>query len=469
MKKYILHVFILFSTGIVLHAQEKVLHLSMDDAIDYAIQNNYDNKVAVNNISAAKERKWETTTLGLPQINGTVDYQYWLKQQVSLLPAAAFDNRESVIQTVEDFFGLTANGSPVPPQGFVPLVFGTKQSINASVTLSQLIFDGSYLVGLQSAKTYLKISEQAKEKTALSTREAVVNAYGNVLVAKKTLSILERNKQVLIKNLDQTQKIFDNGLTEEENIEQLQITLGNLESNIKNTERLQQIAYQMLNIALGININKQVVLTDDLEKLVLLHTDLELLSKKFDLKSHIDYKIAENNKTVNELLVKLEKSKAIPSLTAFINYGANANSDSFTFFNNEQKWFDYSLLGVSLNVPIFSSFGRKSRTAQAQIELDNTIIRLQEIEQKLDLQAQTAMSEYQLSIENYQTAAKNVRLAERIEKKQQVKFFEGLSSSFDLFQAQNQLYTQQNNYVQSMLNVIAKKAQLETAINIPLK
>jgi outer membrane protein len=469
MKKYILSVLVLFFMSIVINAQEKVLHLSMQDAIDYAIKNNYDNKVAAKNIDAAKERKWETTTIGLPQINGKVDYQYWLKQQVSLLPASAFDNRESVIQTVEDFFGLTANGSPVPPEGFIPLVFGTKQSVNASVTLSQLIFDGSYLVGLQSAKTYLKISEQAKEKTELSTREAVVNAYGNVLVAEKTLEILERNKRVLTKNLNETQKIFDNGLTEEENVEQLQITLGNLESNINNTRRLKKIAYQMLNIALGININKELALTDNLEELVLKNTDLELLSKKFNLENHIDYRIAENNKVANELLVKLEKSKALPSLSAFINYGANANSDSFTFFDSEQRWFDYSLLGVSLNVPIFSSFGRKSRTAQAQIELENTKTRLKEIEQKLDLQAQTAMSQYQLSIENYETATKNLRLAERIEKKQQVKFFEGLSTSFDLSQAQNQLYTQQNNYVQSMLNVIAKKAQLETALNIPIK
>ncbi|WP_075343740.1 TolC family protein [Tenacibaculum agarivorans] len=468
MKRYLLGVFVLFLVSSV-GAQEKVLRLSMQEAIDYAIKNNYDNKVAAKNIDAAKEKKWETTTIGLPQINGKVDYQYWLKQQVSLLPAAAFDNRESVIQTVEDFFGLTANGSPVPPEGFIPLVFGTKQSVNAAVTLSQLIFDGSYLVGLQSAKTYLKISEQAKEKTELATREAVVNAYGNVLVAEKTLEILNNNKRILSKNLNETQKIFDNGLTEEENVEQLQITLGNLESNISNTKRLKKIAYQMLNIALGEDIEKQLELSDNLENLVFENTDLELLSKTFNLEKHIDYRIARNNKTANELLVKLEKSKALPSLSAFLNYGANANSDSFTFFDGDQQWFDYSLLGVSLNIPIFSSFGRRSRTEQAKIELENTEIRLKEITQKLNLQAQTARSEYQLSIENYQTAKKNLQLAERIEKKQQLKFFEGISTSFDLSQAQNQLYTQQANYVQSMLNVIAKKAQLDNALNVPVK
>ncbi|TCI94223.1 TolC family protein [Tenacibaculum sp. M341] len=447
MKKYILSVFTFFLVGMSF-AQDDVLRLSMEEAIDYAVKNNYNNLIAAKNIEAAEERKWETTTIGLPQINGKVDYQYWLKQQISLLPAEIFGGQQGE---------------------FAEIAFGTKQSINAAVTLSQLIFDGSYLVGLQSAKTYLKISEQAKEKTELGTKEAVINAYGNVLVAEKSIEILENNKKILSKSLSETQKIYDNGLTELENVEQLQITLGTLENNLRNTVRLKAIAYQMLNITLGNVTNKKVELTDTLENLVFQETDLSLLAKSFNLENHIDYKMAKNDEEANQLLVKLEKSKALPSLSAFLNYGVNANSNSFTFFDSNQDWFDYSLLGVSLNVPIFSSFGRSSRTAQAKIKLENSSIRLQEIEQKLNLQAQTAKSEYQLSIENHETAKKNLSLAERIEKKQQVKFFEGLSSSFDLSQAQNQLYTQQNNYVQSMLNVIAKKAQLETALNVPVK
>ncbi|MFD0992468.1 TolC family protein [Tenacibaculum geojense] len=418
--------------------------LSLQEAIDYAIKNNYDNKIAAKNIEAAKEKKWETTTTGLPQISGTVDYQHWLKQQVQL---------------------ADINGDGVDDE----LIFGTKQSVNAGVTLTQLIFDGTYLVGLQSAKTYLKISEQAKEKTELATREAIINAYGNVLVAEKSLEILENNKQVLTKNLNETQKIFENGLTEEENVEQLQITLGNLESNIRNTERLKDIAYQMLNIALGNKINKTLELTDSLETLTLQYSDLSLLSKTFDINNHIDYQIAENDREANRLLLKLEKNRQLPTLSAFINYQYSSFSDEFSFFDSDQKWFDSSLLGVSLNIPIFGTFRLRSRIKQAAIELENSDIRLEETKQKLNLQAQKAKSEYQLSLENYETAKKNLNLAERIEKKQQVKFFEGLSSSFDLLQAQNQLYTQQNTYVQSMLNVIAKKAQLETALNIPVK
>lgn len=447
MRKYIYSLSVFFFTSFLL-AQEKEMSISMQEAIDYAIKNNYSNKIASKNIEAAKERKWETTTIGLPQIDGKLDYQNWLKQQVSLLP------------------GEIAGGAPGT---FVPVKFGTQQTMNASVTLRQLIFDGSYLVGLQSAKTYLKISEQAKEKTVLTTREAVINAYGNVLITEETISILDKNRKVLQKNLNETQKIYDNGLTELENVEQLQITLGNIESNLNNAKRMKEVAYQMLNISLGNSIEKKLVLTDSLNSLVITNTDLDLLIKVFDVKKHIDFKMAENDRESKRLLMKLEQSKALPSLSAFVNYGANANSNDFNFFNGDQKWFDYSLLGVSLNVPIFSSFGRKSKTARARIELENADIKKEEIKQKLRLQAKSAKSEYQLSIENFDTAKKNLALAERIEKKQQLKFFEGISSSFDLLQAQNQLYSQQNNYVQSMLNVIAKKAKLENALNIPIK
>ncbi|WP_047789960.1 TolC family protein [Tenacibaculum mesophilum] len=440
MRKYIYSVFVFFFTGYII-AQEKEMSLSMQEAIDYAIKNSYENKVSLNDIEAAKKKKWETTTIGLPQINGKVDYQNNLKQ---LFDAVDFNN-----------------------DGFPD--FGAKHSVNAGVTLSQLIFDGSYLVGLQSAKTYLKISEQAKVKTELATREAVINAYGNVLVTEKSIEILENNKKILEKNLNETQKTYDNGLTELENVEQLQITLGNVESNLRNAERLKEIAYQMLNVSLGNSIDTKLTLTSVLDSLVIDNTDLSLLATQFNIDNHIDFKIAQNDRESKRLLMKLEKSKALPTLSAFVNYNAVANSNSFSFFETSQKWVNTSVFGVTLNVPIFSSLGRSSRTAQAKIALENADIRLEEAKQKLNLQVQRAKSEYQLGIENYETAKKNLALAERIEKKQQVKFFEGISSSFDLLQAQNQLYTQQNNYVQSMLNVIAKKAQLENALNIPLK
>jgi len=429
-------------------SQEKTKGFSLKEAVNFAIKNNYNAKTAQNNVYAAKEKQWETTTIGLPKISAKVDYQNWLKQQISLLPAE-----------------ITGG----PAGTFIPVTFGTKQNVNAAITLNQMIFDGSYIVGLQSAKTYLNISKQAKVKTELSIREAVINAYGNVLIAEKSIEILKGNLKLLSKTLFDTKKIYQNGLTEEEDVEQLQITLTTVKSQLNRTIRLRDIGYKMLNISMGNLIDEKIVLTDNLDSLILENIDLNLLSKTFSVSNHIDYKIAENTKEGNRLLVLLEKSKALPTLKAFVNYGYAGNADSFDFFRSDQTWYNSSLLGVSLQIPIFSSFNRRSRTRQAKFDLENADIKLIEIKEQLSLQAAAAKSDYKFSIEQFQSAKQNLGLAQRIEKKQQIKFFEGVSTSFDLSQAQNQLYTQQQNYIQSMLDVIAKKAALENALNIPLK
>ncbi len=400
MKKIVLVLFTVFFIHVA-NAQEKTLQLSLKEAIEYALKNSYNTKIAKNDIKKAKEIVWETTAVGLPQVNARLDYQNFLKQPVSLLPAVAFDNRESVVETVEEFFDINRATSPEVPEGYIPVIFGTKQNVNASVTLTQLLFDGSYLVGLQASKTFLKISKQAEEKTELLTREAVINAYGNVLVTEKSIEILMENIKILEKNYSDAQKIYENGFNEEEDVEQLEITLGNIKNQLNSAIRMKEIAYQMLNISLGNSINTELLLTDSLEGLVEKNINLELIGKTFDFSNHIDFKISENDRETKRLMMKLEQSKALPSLTAFVNYGKQAFSDSFTFLNNNQQWFDSSLLGVSLNVPIFSSFSRKAKTAQAKIDLNNADIRLEETKQRLSLQAQKAKNEYQLSIENY--------------------------------------------------------------------
>ncbi len=438
--KRLLILFFLVSISTV-QSQENELKLSLNEAIDYAIKNSYNTKVANNDIEAAIKRKWETTTIGLPQINGRVDYTNNLKQQ---FPGVDFDQDGTID-------------------------FGARHNVTGTVTLEQLLFDGSYLVGLQSAKTFLKITEQAKEKTELATREAVINAYGNVLVAIERIEILNRNLKTVNRQLRGAQEGYKNGLTELETVEQFEITQGTIIAQQRNADRNKEIAYKLLNLSLGSPINTPLTLTDSLDDLVITSSDLELLSTDFNINNHIDYKIAENDRESSRLLLKLEKSKALPRLNAFINYSQLANSNSFSFFESSQTWIPTSVFGVGLNVPIFSSLGRSAKTQQAKIALETADIRLEETIQRLNLQEEQARSNYQLSIENYQTAKKNLGLAERIEQKQKIKFDEGVTTSIDLLQARNQLYAQQNSYLQSILDIIANKAKLENALNIPLK
>lgn len=421
-------------------AQETQQNFSLQEAIDFALENNRQAKNATLDIEAAKKQKWETTATGLPQINAAVDYQNLIKQQF-----------ESV-----DF-----NQDGIPD-------FGAKNSVNASATLSQLLFDGSYLVGLQSAKVYLEISKNSKEKTDLEVRKAVINAYGNVLMAEESVSILENNIKILQKNLDETTKIYENGLEEEESVEQLQITLSSVQSNLNNTKRLKNLAYQMLSITIGLDYNAPIILTDDLESLTVKNI-LQDGIEDSDVKNTIDYKIAANDKTSKELLLKLEKSKALPTLSAFLSGAYIGNNNEFKFLSDQQKWIGTATFGASLNIPIFSSGMRSAATQRAKINLEKAQINLDETEQQLKLQIEAAKSDFILATEEYENKKQNLNLAERIENKNQTKFFEGVGSSFELRQAQTQLYTAQQEFLQAMLDVINTKAELETLTNTTTK
>jgi outer membrane protein len=427
------HVIALLAFTIGLNAQQKSAKqsysYSLNEAIEYALTHNYSAINAARDIDAAKEKKWETTTIGLPQINAAVGYQNNIKLQKSLIPA--------------EFFGGQ-------PGEFAEVAFGTKQNMAASATLSQLIFNGSYLVGLQSAKVYLQISE--------------ITAYGNVLLANESITILEKNKANLEKTLNETNQIFKNGLIEEENVEQLQITLATIKSAQENVKRQKTIATNMLKLVLGIAMENDLTLTDKLNALAQNNIDLGLTQAPFLVENTIDYKIQENVVQSNKLLVLLQKSNALPTLAAAYNFGYNAFGNQFQFFNSNQHWLNYSNVGLSLNVPIFSSLGRSAKTQQAKIALEQSKTKMLQVEQTLKLQFEKAKSDYEYSLEQLNTTKSSLTLAERIENKQQTKLKEGLSSSFDLSEAQRQLYTAQQNYLQAMLDVINKKATLEKIV-----
>jgi len=441
--KQILIITLLFISTF-LNAQEKseTFNFSLQQAIDYAIKNNYAAINAKRDIEAAKQKKWETTASGLPQINSNLQYLNNLDFQVQGVSGNAFN----------------PGGDP---NAISTIAFGTKHSMNASATLTQLIFDGSYIVGLQSAKVYLQISENAKQKTDLEIKEMVTNAYGNVLLARESVLILEKNKTTLEKTLFETNETFKNGLIEEENVEQLQITLTQLKSSLSNAQKRAEIALNFLKIAMGIDISKDIMLTEKLDDLAVQNLDLAMLSQEYDSKNSIDYKIQQNNEESKRLLLKLERFRALPTIGAQVNYGTNTFANQFDFINTNQRWFNYSNIGVNISLPIFSSFRDRARTQQAKIALEQAKTQLNETEQRLKLQYQQAKTDYEFSIEQYTASKSNLKLAERIEAKQQIKFKEGLSTSFEFTEAQRQLYATQQQYLQAMIDVLNKKATLD--------
>jgi outer membrane protein len=426
-------------------AQELPHRFSLEEAIQFALEHNYSAINASRDLVDAQKQKWETIATGLPQINGNINYQDQLKQPISLIPAEFLPNGE--------------------PGTFVPIVFGPPRSTAATATLRQQIFDGSYIVGVQATKAFLSYSENNKEKTAQEVRKAVVESYGNALVARESSEILKRNIAAVEKNLYETQKLYENGLGEEENVEQLQITLANLKNSLSSSVRLETITLQMFNVVMGLPLNHPTEFTQGLDDLVTQETQPELLNSEFMLENNTDYKLVVNLNEQRYYEWKLARSRALPTLDAFINYGWTEFGDPITILGSDKQGFDSSILGFDLNIPIFSSLKRSASTQRAKIALEKAKTELEETEQLLMLQHKKAQSNYILAIESYETSKENLALAERIEKKNEIKYSEGISSSFDLRQAQTQLYTAQSEYLQAMIDVINNKTELENILN----
>ena len=413
---------------------------TLENAIDYALENNRLSKNATSDLEIANAKKWETIATGLPQINAFIDYNNNLKQPVSLVPA--------------EFFGGN-------PGEFAELSFGTKQTIDGSVTLTQLLFDGSYMIGLASIKLYMDIAEKAKIKTDQEVKKATISAYGNALISQERVKILNKNLKNVKSNLDEIKKIYQNGFTELENVEQLTISYKSLKNSLDYATKIEKTTLNLFKLIIGYDIEKEITLLDNLSGLTLKSFDLNESSENFEIEKNIDYQLSLNNKKSQQTLLRLEQAKALPTLRAFLKGGYDGNNESFRFFKPNQKWYGYSFVGVTMSVPIFSSLRKSAKTQQAKIEFEKSKLDLSESKKRILIELENAESEYQYALNSYNNAIENLKLAEKIERKNQIKFLEGLVSGLELRQAQIQLYSIQNELLQSMLEVINKKTALE--------
>ena len=435
--------FLTLLTGIT-YAQELPDSLSLEDAITFGLINNRSIINADRDIQKAKKEKWKTIASGLPQISSEVNYQNFLEMPVSLVPA--------------EFFGGN--------QGeFSELIFGTEQNMIGSLKMEQLIFDGSYLVGLQATKVYLAISENLFEKTNLEVKKMITNLYSNVLLAEYNILFLEKNKASLENNFQEIHNLFKSGFKEEESVEQIQLSLAQTNSRLKYAQNMVKIQQDMLKFVIGYPMETPLKLTDELDDIFNENLYFESAPDPDNVENNIDIRIASNNVKSESLKLKLEKSKALPKVNAFINQTYTGNSNEFTFTNDDQKWYGSSLLGLNVKIPIFSSLGRSANTQKAKISLDQAKTNLEEVQSKIRIEVRTALNEYQFAIDNYYTEKENLRLAENIEGKNQIKYFEGMIKSFELRMSQIQLYNAQNNFVSAIQKVITNKIELETLLN----
>lgn len=417
-------------------------NLDLDEAILLAKTNNRTMQNAEADMTIARQKQWETIAIGLPQVSLSAGYSNALKQPVSLIPA--------------EFFGGK-------PGTFNEVVFGTEQRADAGLRLEQLIFDGSYLVGLQASKIFLRISEQAYIKTEQAITQATVEAYINALLANAQIELIEQNLVRAQQNLDEISQVFVNGLTEEENVQQLQLAVSALTSSLTYSKQMALVAKNVLRYILGMELDEPLTLTSTLEGLALKSQNPQ--QETLSIQDNIDYQMAENSIRSKELLLKLERFKSLPRISAYLSGGYDGYNQSFEFTQPDQDWFGRASFGLNFNLPVFSSFQSRAKRQQAKLALEQAKNKAEDIAQELYLKESQLRNEVQFNLQQVQSTANNLNLATDIERKNQIKFKEGLVSSFTLRQAQTQLYNAQKEYLTAMQNLVVSKTKLSLLLN----
>ncbi|MFC2113969.1 TolC family protein [Bacteroidota bacterium] len=427
------------------HGQEPT-SFSLKEAQQYALKNNAQVKNALLDIEKAKKKIWETTAMGLPQINGNVDYTY-----MPTIPEMQF----SVVTHGE----LQPDGITVLLNSMdVPIALGVPSSATISVSASQLVFSGSYIVGLQTSKTFKQLSEQSLILSENTVLENVANTYYMVLAAEESKTLLKATSENMVKTLDEFKAMLAEGFIENTDVDQLQYTVTMIENAYKMLERQVQIANRLLKFQMGMDLDQQITLTDKLDEIINNIPAADMFSTGGDINNNITYKLLNTQESLQESLVKLEKSAYLPTIAAFYQHQEKTSKADFDFTFPD-------IVGVSVSVPIFSSGMRNTKVAQAKIELEKTRNTKEMAIQGLKLEIQQTQITLQSAYEKFLNEKSNQELTQKIYDKTLIKYKEGMASSMDLTQANSQYLTAQTNYFNALLELLTAKNKLDNLLN----
>tara|TARA_R110001592_G_scaffold106824_4_gene299437 strand:+ start:76 stop:1413 length:1338 start_codon:yes stop_codon:yes gene_type:complete len=435
---------IYFSAIVAFAVAQDTQSFSLQQAQAYAIENNYDKANAESDLLIAKKKVWETTGIGLPQVNFEAKLQNFIDLPTSLIPANAINPN-------------------APANEFAELKFGTNYNNSATITANQLLFDGSYLVGLKAAKVYKEFSEKNVTKTEIQVKEDVAQAYYLVLVAEENKRILFEIATTTEKLLNETTKIYEEGFVEEQNVDQLKLTLNDINNSLANAERQLSIAENLLKFQIGYEIKNTIEVTDNIETLLKLSIPENGISKEFDVANNIDYQMIKVNEELMKLNFNKEKFSFAPSISAFFSHSQQNMSDDFDAFSGG-KYYPQTLWGISLQLPIISGGTRLAKTGQAKVEYLKAQTTSKKVEQSLILQAERSKADYTSALSIYNNQKEGVSLAKKINNQSIIKYNEGIISSLELSQTQNQYLETESKYIKSLLDVFNAKSNLNKAI-----
>ncbi len=425
------------STQLVAQEQSDTLSFSLLDAIDYAMQNAYQKINADHDVEIARKKIWETTAIGLPQVSASTGYNYHIQQMETPLPA--------------DFMPADQLPEGVKPGDKIYVSFGSKHDANVGIAVNQLIFDGSYIIGLKASKVYLRISEEAREKTQIEIRKMVFQAYYLALTALNNVETFTKSLEISEQLYKETNAYYENGFREKLDVSQVELMVSNGKSRLMEAERAYKVALATLKYAMGLNLDQNIYLKDKMDDMITTAHVISTGSPDFSVENYIDYKIAFTNSESQKLLWQNEKVQFLPKIYAFYNYNSSGYNDEWSAYNDLRP---SQLVGFSLNLPIFTSGMRLSKVKQSKLQYIKSQNDLTAASEDIKREYLTASTNLSSAKEQYDNALKNKDLANEIYQMTLTKFNNGLANSTLLAQNEAQYLQAETSYIQSALNML---------------
>ncbi len=421
---------------------------SLSEAIKYAYDHNLNVKIAKENIADAEAQIIERRSVGIPTLNGRIDFDHYLKVPVSVLPSQFVDAARDMDGNLPEGFSNQA-------------AFVLRNSFNAGLDLNALIFDGSYFTALKASKAFKEYVQDELVAKERSIRDQVVEAYLPPLIVDENLKILNKNITNLEGMLKETKATYEAGFVEQLDVDRLELSLANLRTEVDNLARQKELALNYLKFTMGYPINEPMSVSDNLDNLLDLATD-EDLSAPVNYLNRPEYRVAQTGMKLHEYNIKVNKDGYFPSVAGFVSYQYGYQGNSL--FGKDGFWVPTSVAGLRVNVPIFDGWNKKAKIQRARIAMEQDRKRISLLEQSIQLEVTNARTEYLTALERSQSQEKNAALAQKIYDTTQIKYRSGVGSSIEVTQAEQALYQTQQNFIQARYQLLVSKQKLDTVL-----
>lgn len=426
-----------------LRAQE-TMPLSLTQAVDLALKNAYSIKNARIDLQNQQAKNSEITGIALPQLNGSNQFTWNVRPVVSFLPAQILN--------------------PSAPAGsFLPVTFVPKFQNTASVSASQILFDGSVLVALQARKTLLQLFDLGIRASEEEVRFNVTKAYMTLVVARRQFGTLENTLRFFRKITADLQTMRTAGFVEKIDVDRSNVQLNNLATDSLRAFNQIDLAEQALKFAMGMRTDARIELTDTSLATTLPRAQ-ELLANPFEYTNRQEYNQLQTQLRLNEFDIKRYRYKGLPSLALFGTAAYTYGSTTFSEIAKPSNYIFYALTGFQLNVPIFDGRQRSFQVKQAQLAAEKTRNNIANLELGLDLESSRSRSILRNNVLAVQTQERNLSLAREVLDLAEKKYKAGVGSNIEVTQAQTELQQAQNNYYASLLDVISASADLQRSL-----